>query len=289
MKLANTIVTILPLIQTSEAIYLACCQTTKECPQYYNTIDTFAKGQDTINACCYPDEDERTDDLPECVHPIMTEDGVGISVMAMPSAKLEGGNETLLEEITITEGNEQVSITLTSLEEPTTTEEATAAQDINLISAGDATTIEEAIEISNPAEEATTADETETAPYSCCAVASTTTSLRVTKDPVCPQDMHHVEGVTLNLSLLDAPKTLLCCDSKLSADSVDTASVNLCSEVPTHESTGEDADTENEDVDESKTEVSGLNADDGSSSAGGVGSAAFGIAALCVSVLAVLV
>lgn len=92
MKLIAVLVTAFSSvrIRMSEAIYLACCETTRECPTQYNTIDTYAKGEETYNACCYPEEELNLNDLPECIHPIMTEDGVGISVMSI----METSNST---------------------------------------------------------------------------------------------------------------------------------------------------------------------------------------------------
>jgi hypothetical protein len=283
MKFTIAIAATLPLLQTSQAIYLACCQTTKECPQYYNTVDTFVKEDLTVNACCYPDEKEQTNDLPECVHPIMSEGGVGISVMSLPQTKLEGGNETtptstLLEEITITEGNEEITIEVTSLEESKdadSTEESTKEE---------STAIEEE-------------KETETAPYGCCAVASTVPALRSkaqSSSSVCPKDMHHVNGFTINLSLLEGAKTNMqvCCDVETQAEDVNIEAVLPCSndEVVLDHTNTDDTSAANDekDTDESKNEASALNAEDGSNSASGFGSLAFGIAALCVAVQAVL-
>ncbi|KAL3789133.1 hypothetical protein ACHAWO_012666 [Cyclotella atomus] len=282
MKFTTAIATILPLLQTSEAIYLACCQTTKECPQYYNTIDTFIEKDLTVNACCYPDEKENTQDLPECVHPIMTEDGVGISVMSLPQTKLEGANETdstspVLEEIIITEGNEEITIEVTSLEESKGTEDVDSTEE-------------------DSTEEANTAtEETETAPYGCCAVASTVQSLRskTQSSSVCPKDMHHVDGFTVNLSLINVAKTDLqvCCDVETQPEDVDVEAVLPCSNAVVLDHTdAEDKNASNskEETAELKNEANALNAEDDSNGASGFGSVAFGIAALCVAVQAVL-
>lgn len=285
MKFTIVIATTLPLLQSSQAIYLACCQTTKECPQNYNTVDTkvnWREGGLTVSACCYPDEEERTEDLPECVHPVMTEGGVGISVMSLPQTKLEGANETtatstLLEEITITEGNEEITIEVTSLEE---------SQDVD-------STEESTEEASTATEE----KETETAPYGCCAVASSVSALRSkaqSSSSVCPKDMHHVDGFTINLSLLEGAKTNMqvCCDVETQAEDVDVEAVLPCSndEVVLDHTNADDTSAANDEKDtvESKNEANALNAEDDSNSASGFGSVAFGIAALCVAVQAVL-
>ncbi|KAL7476614.1 hypothetical protein ACHAW6_002463 [Cyclotella cf. meneghiniana] len=107
MKLTVIIVTAFPLVRISEAIYLACCETTLECPTQYNTIDTYDKGEETYNACCYPEEEPRLNDLPECIHPIMTEDGVGISLMSV--TETSNSTEELVE-VVATNSTDELSI-----------------------------------------------------------------------------------------------------------------------------------------------------------------------------------
>ena len=261
MKLTAAIA-ILSIVPTSEAIYLACCQTTQSCPEQYNTIESFVKEEETLNACCYPDEQPNTNDLPECVHPIMTEDGeVGISLMMLPEPKLETENTTtsqLLEEITITEGNEEIKIEVTSIAEPTNTEES---------------------------------DET---PYKCCAVASTVKpALRLSQGEVqeCPGSMHAVGGLTLNLESLEGSKTntFVCCDTETVANDVDTTLVKPCSSDGMTEESEEDSTTNDEQKGEDdKTEEANTAAlsteDDGSSSASTISTVAFGGATLCAMV-----
>jgi len=279
MKLTATIATLLPLVQTSEAIYLACCQTTRECPQYYNTVDTFVKDENTYNACCYPDEEARTEDLPKCVHPIVTEDGVGISVMSLPSVKLEGGNETVpqimeMEEITITEGNEEISIAVTtSLEESSAIDEVSTEDDD---------------------EEEESAPNEETAPYGCCAVASTVQALRAASNAnsVCAKHQHHVDNFTVNLSLLEGAMTSMqvCCDEVTKAEDVNLSSLLPCADQveAEHTSNTEGTEDDSEENDQDVSETNALNAEEGTSSANGFGSAALSIAALCVVVQTVL-
>eukprot|EP00956_Cyclotella_meneghiniana_P004053 scaffold4911_cov47-Cyclotella_meneghiniana.AAC.11 len=261
MKL-TTAIAILSIAPTSEAIYLVCCQSTQSCPEQYNTIDTLVKGEDTFNACCYPDEEANVNDLPECVHPIMSENGeVGISLMMLPQTKLETENATtsqLLEEITITEGNEEITIELTSIAEPANTEES------------------------------------DDAPYECCAVASTVKpALRLTQGEVqeCPGNMHAVGGLTLNLESLEGAKTntFVCCDSETLANDVDTALVKPCSsEVMSEESEEESTTNDEQKGEDDKTEEANTAAlsteGDESSSASTVSTVAFGVAALCAMV-----
>ncbi|KAL3780548.1 hypothetical protein HJC23_001908 [Cyclotella cryptica] len=83
MKLTSIVVTALSSVRICSAIYLACCETNRECPTQYDTIDTYVKGEETLNACCYPEEEPNLNDLPECIHPSLTEDGVGISLMSI--------------------------------------------------------------------------------------------------------------------------------------------------------------------------------------------------------------
>jgi hypothetical protein len=260
MKFFTAATIILSAAHTSEAIYLACCETTQACPQYYNTIESYVKGEDTFNACCYQDETPNLADLPECVHPIMTEDGVGISLMTLPQSKLEPGNETeLVEEITITEGNEEIVITaeILSAAGPATPEEATSAS-----------------------------------AYSCCAVASTVQpALRSSSgSSACPEDMQSVEGLTFDLSFLDGAKTnaQVCCDAKNQPDEINLELVLPCpNQVTTQEDIAEDMTSQEENVADANA-ANALNADAESSSASGIHSVAFGIAAFCVVLQIVL-
>jgi hypothetical protein len=271
MKFITAISTILALTRTTEAIYLACCETTQACPQQYETIDTFLKGDETFNACCYPDEKPNMDDLPQCIHPIMIEEGVAISVMSLPQTKLEPGNGTapvLMEEITITEGNEEITLTA---------------------------------EITNTAELTSAEEKTPDAAYSCCAVATTVQpALRAKGSSLCPKDMHGVEGLTLNMALLDGARTNVhvCCDAQTKAEDVDTQFVKACAnEVTTDDSEAEEEDENHtageheKDGDEDKGNASNtaaLSEEDSSNSASAARSAAFGIGALCVLVQTVL-
>lgn len=209
----------------------------------------------------------------------MTEDGVGISVMSLPQTKLEGANETdststVLEEIIITEGNEEITIEVTSLEESKGTEDVDSTEE-------------------DSTEEANTAtEETETAPYGCCAVASTVQSLRskIQSSSVCPKDMHHVDGFTVNLSLINVAKTDLqvCCDVETQPEDVDVEAVLPCSNAVALDHTDTNTSNSKEETTELKNEANALNAEDDSNSASGFGSVAFGIVALCVAVQAVL-
>jgi hypothetical protein len=265
MKL-TTAIAILSIAPTSEAIYLACCQTTQSCPEQYNTIDTCGKGEDTFNACCYPNEEANVNDLPECVHPIMTENGeVGISLMVLPQTKLETENATtsqLVEEITITEGNEEIKIELTSIAQPANTEE-----------------IDEA-------------------PYKCCSVASTIKpALRQKEAQMCPSNMHAVEGLSnlflrLALSKYASTDVFVCCESETLANDVDTTLVKPCSSEVIVEESEEDEDStttndeqkgEDDKTEEANTAALSTEGDE-SSSASTVSTVAFGVAALCAMV-----
>ena len=206
-------------------------------------------------------------DLPQCIHPIMTDNGVGISVMSLPQAKLEPGNGTapaLMEEITITEGKEEITITA----EITNTAESTSAEETT---------------------------ETESA-YGCCAVATTVQpALRASDPSLCPKDMHGVDGLTLNMALLNGAKTNVhvCCDAKTKAEDVDTTLVQACAneataennEAESEEKTAEKDDNEEKD---NTSNTAALSEEDGSNSANSAGSAAFAIGALCVLIQTVL-
>ena len=283
----TTAIAILSFSPSSEAIYLACCQTTQSCPEHYNTIDTFAKERETFNACCYPDEQPDPSGLPECVHPIVTENGVGISVMSLPQPKLENvTSPQLLEEVTITEGNEEIFIKVTTIAEPTN------------------------------------AEESDVVPYKCCSVTSTVKPvLRQSEKEAhsCPSNMHAVEGLSslflrLALSEYNNRDVFVCCDAETLVNDVDTTLVNPCSSEVTqggqdsvtaadnqkheNEKTEEDIIAQenkeesvanNEQVEDYTTvetntaavEVTSEN--DGSNSASTVSTAAFGVAVFCVA------
>eukprot|EP00956_Cyclotella_meneghiniana_P001674 scaffold1823_cov38-Cyclotella_meneghiniana.AAC.5 len=87
MKLIAAAATLLSLAPTSEAIYIACCETTTDCAEYYNTIDSYDKNGTTFNSCCYPDETPDPANLPECA-PALAKNEVGIALMTLD------GNET---------------------------------------------------------------------------------------------------------------------------------------------------------------------------------------------------